>query len=92
MRQERLPLQLIIQQEHHHQHQHCVSVQHLLILLLQPREQPLYANDGVAGANGLPRGGVSAHWAANVITISGTPTASGIFSYSIALTAEVQEL
>ena len=25
------------------------------------------------------------HWAANVITISGTPTASGPFSYSIAL-------
>ena len=43
------------------------------------------ANDGVSGANGLPAG-VSAHWAANTITISGTPTASGTFNYSIPLT------
>ncbi len=43
------------------------------------------ANDGVSGANGLPAG-VSATWAADVITISGTPTASGPFSYSILLT------
>ena len=43
------------------------------------------ANDGVSGANGLPAG-VSATWAANTITISGTPTASGIFNYSILLT------
>ncbi|MBS1680198.1 MAG: gliding motility-associated C-terminal domain-containing protein [Bacteroidetes bacterium] len=43
------------------------------------------SNDGVSGANGLPSG-VSAHWAANTITISGTPTASGTFNYSIPLT------
>jgi len=43
------------------------------------------SNDGVPGANGLPAG-VSAHWAANTITISGTPTASGTFNYSILLT------
>ena len=43
------------------------------------------SNDGVSGANGLPAG-VSAHWALNTITISGTPTASGTFNYSIALT------
>jgi hypothetical protein len=43
------------------------------------------SNDGVSGANGLP-GGVSATWASNTITISGTPTASGTFNYSIALT------
>jgi len=43
------------------------------------------SNDGVPGANSLPAG-VSAHWAANTITISGTPTASGIFNYSIPLT------
>nr|MBP6458629.1 hypothetical protein [Crocinitomicaceae bacterium] len=43
------------------------------------------SNNGVSGANGLPNG-VSASWAANVITISGTPTASGTFSYSITLT------
>lgn len=33
---------------------------------------------------GLP-GGVTATWAANTISISGTPTASGIFNYSIPL-------
>jgi len=43
------------------------------------------ANSGVSGANGLPAG-VSATWAANTITISGTPTASGVFNYSIPLT------
>ncbi|MBN1952483.1 MAG: hypothetical protein JW801_14875, partial [Bacteroidales bacterium] len=37
------------------------------------------------GVNGLPTG-VSATWAADVITISGTPTASGTFNYSIPLT------
>ena len=40
---------------------------------------------GIGTATGLPAG-VSAAWAANVITISGTPTASGTFSYSIPLT------
>ena len=43
------------------------------------------ANNGVQGANGLPAG-VSASWASNTITISGTPTASGTFNYSIPLT------
>ena len=45
------------------------------------------SNDGVSGANGLPAG-VSAHWALNTITISGTPTTSvgSPFNYSIALT------
>ncbi|MEN2402063.1 T9SS sorting signal type C domain-containing protein [Flavobacterium sp. MC2016-06] len=43
------------------------------------------SNDGVSGANGLPAG-VSATWASNQITISGTPTASGTFTYSIPLT------
>ena len=43
------------------------------------------SNAGVSGANGLPVG-VSASWAANIITISGTPTASGTFNYSIPLT------
>ncbi len=40
---------------------------------------------GVSGANGLPAG-VSATWAANTITISGTPSVSGTFNYSIPLT------
>jgi hypothetical protein len=40
---------------------------------------------GIGTATGLPAG-VSAAWASNIITISGTPTASGTFSYSIPLT------
>lgn len=40
---------------------------------------------GIGAATGLPAG-VSASWAANVITISGTPSASGTFNYSIPLT------
>ena len=43
------------------------------------------SNSGVSGANGLPKG-VSATWAANKITIIGTPTVSGTFNYSIPLT------
>jgi hypothetical protein len=43
------------------------------------------SNAGVSGANGLPAG-VSASWASNTITISGTPTAEGVFNYSIPLT------
>ena len=40
---------------------------------------------GIGSATGLPAG-VTAAWASNTITISGTPTASGNFSYSIPLT------
>jgi hypothetical protein len=40
---------------------------------------------GIGTATGLP-GGVTAAWASNTITISGTPTASGTFNYSIPLT------
>jgi gliding motility-associated-like protein len=40
---------------------------------------------GIGAATSLPPG-VSASWAGNIITISGTPTASGIFNYSIPLT------
>ncbi|SDW02774.1 Ig-like domain-containing protein [Flavobacterium degerlachei] len=43
------------------------------------------SNGGVSGANGLPAG-VSAVFASNTITISGTPTAAGTFNYSIPLT------
>lgn len=43
------------------------------------------SNAGVSGASGLPAG-VSATFASNTITISGTPTASGTFNYSIPLT------
>ena len=40
---------------------------------------------GIGAAVGLPAG-VAAAWAANVITISGTPTAAGVFNYTIPLT------
>jgi uncharacterized protein (TIGR02145 family) len=40
---------------------------------------------GIGTATGLPAG-VTAAWASNVITISGTPTAVGPFSYTIPLT------
>ncbi|MFN7676113.1 hypothetical protein, partial [Flavobacterium sp.] len=40
---------------------------------------------GIGAASGLPAG-VTATWSADVITISGTPTAAGIFAYSIPLT------
>jgi gliding motility-associated-like protein len=43
------------------------------------------ANSGITGTNGLPAG-VSASWASNTITISGTPSLSGTFNYSIPLT------
>ena len=46
-----------------------------------------YTTTGATGAtfSGLPAG-VTGTWASNVITISGTPTASGTFNYSITLT------
>ncbi|WP_205573348.1 Ig-like domain-containing protein [Flavisolibacter nicotianae] len=40
---------------------------------------------GIGAATGLPAG-VTASWASNTITISGTPTASGTFNYTIPLT------
>jgi uncharacterized protein (TIGR02145 family) len=40
---------------------------------------------GIGTATGLPAG-VTAVWASNVITISGTPTAAGTFNYTIPLT------
>src|SRR4029453_6790054 len=40
---------------------------------------------GIGTPTGLPAG-VTATWAANTITISGTPTAAGTFNYSIPLT------
>ncbi len=42
------------------------------------------SNPNVSGANGLPYG-VSASWYGNTITISGTPTESGTFNYTIPL-------
>jgi hypothetical protein len=42
-------------------------------------------NNGNRTATGLPAG-VTAAFASNTITISGTPTVSGTFNYSIPLT------
>lgn len=46
-----------------------------------------YSTSGATGATvtGLPAG-ITGSWAANVITISGTPTTSGSFSYTVTLT------
>jgi len=46
-----------------------------------------YSTVGATGANfsGLPTG-VTGAWSSNVITISGTPTVSGSFSYTVTLT------
>jgi len=46
-----------------------------------------YATTGATGASfsGLPAG-VTGAWAANVVTISGTPTAAGTFNYTVTLT------
>ena len=46
-----------------------------------------YATTGATGAtfSGLPAG-VTGTWASNVVTISGTPTASGTFNYTVTLT------
>jgi hypothetical protein len=41
--------------------------------------------NGIGTATGLPTG-VTASWASNTITISGTPTVSGTFTYTIPLT------
>jgi hypothetical protein len=42
-------------------------------------------SNGIGTATGLPAG-VTAAFASNTITISGTPTVSGTFNYSIPLT------
>jgi PKD repeat protein len=46
-----------------------------------------YSTIGATGASvtGLPSG-VTGNWAANVVTISGAPTTSGTFNYSVTLT------
>ena len=46
-----------------------------------------YSTTGATGAafSGLPSG-VNGNWAANVVTISGTPTVAGTFNYTVTLT------
>lgn len=57
------------------------------ICINTPLTDITYATTGATGATftGLPAG-VTGSWAADVITITGTPTASGIFSYTVTLT------
>ena len=45
-----------------------------------------YATTGATGANftGLPSG-VTGNWLANVVTISGTPSVSGVYNYTVTL-------
>ena len=52
-----------------------------------------FTTTGATGATfgGLPAG-VTGNWAANVVTISGTPTAHGTFNYTVTTTAVVQRL
>ena len=51
---------------------------------LTPITHTTTVTTGIGTATGLPTG-VTASWAADVITISGTPSASGTFNYSIPL-------
>jgi hypothetical protein len=60
------------------QHQHCVSV-------LTDITHATTGATGIGTATGLPAG-VTAAFASNTITISGTPTVSGTFNYTIPLT------
>ena len=63
-----------------HQHRRlCINT------ALTPITHTTTGATGIGTATGLPAG-VTAAWAANTITISGTPTASGVFNYSIPLT------
>ncbi len=57
------------------------------VLINTPITNITYSTTGATGAtiSGLPAG-VNGNWAANVVTISGTPTASGIFNYTVTLT------
>jgi hypothetical protein len=57
------------------------------VCVFSPITNITYATTGATGAtfNGLPTG-VNGNWVANVVTISGTPTVSGTFTYTVTLT------
>ena len=57
------------------------------ICINTPATTVTYATTGATGATitGLPAG-ITGSWAANVVTISGTPSASGTFNYIVTLT------
>jgi hypothetical protein len=70
---------LTILYQQHHQRQRCVNT------ALTAITHTTTGATGIGTATGLPSG-VTAAFASNTITISGTPTAAGTFSYSIPLT------
>ncbi|HZV70820.1 MAG TPA: cadherin-like domain-containing protein [Saprospiraceae bacterium] len=57
------------------------------VILTAPIANITYGTTGATGAtfSGLP-GGVTGSWSANMVTISGTPTATGTFNYTVTLT------
>jgi hypothetical protein len=65
----------------------AVGTDNQTICINTPLTDITYATTGATGATftGLPAG-VTGNWAANVVTITGTPTVSGIFNYTVTLT------
>ena len=64
-----------------------VGTDNQTICISTPLTSITYATTGATGATfaGLPAG-VTGTWLANVVTISGTPTVSGTFNYTVTLT------
>ena len=58
-----------------------------MVCINTPITNITYTTTGATGANfsGLPTG-VTGSWAADVVTISGTPTVAGPFNYTVTLT------
>lgn len=65
----------------------AVGTDHQTVCTGTPIEPITYATTGATGAtfSGLPAG-VTGSWASNIVTISGTPTASGPFNYTVTST------
>jgi len=64
-----------------------VSTNAQIVCISTPIVNITYTTTGATGAtfSGLPTG-VTGSWLANVVTISGTPSVSGIFNYTVTLT------
>ncbi len=65
----------------------AIGTDNQIICFGAPINNITYATTGATGAtiSGLPAG-VTGSWLANVCTITGTPTVSGVFTYSVTLT------
>ncbi len=63
------------------------------VCISTPITTSTYSTTGATGAtvSGLPSG-VTANWMSNTVTISGTPTVSGIFNYSVAVSGGCGDL